>query len=80
MNNVDHNRQIENKKTSFMRQLMGGVCTVGINVLLALNINDEIFDAISQVDRTNALLDVFVSTSYLYCILKKLYSEKCVLL
>ena len=42
---------------------MGGVCTAGINVLLALNINDEIFDAISQVDRTNALLVVFVSTS-----------------
>ena len=32
-----------------------------INVLLDLNINDEIFDAISQVDRTNALLGVFVS-------------------
>ena len=61
MNNRDHNTQIENKKTSFRRQHTGGVCTAGINVLLALNINDEIFDAISQVDRTNALLGVFRS-------------------
>ena len=44
MNNVDHKTQKENKKTSFRRQHTGGVCTVGITVLLALNINDEIFD------------------------------------